>query len=191
MVDKTENMKFITDVTTLIPGRQYWLVDKKTNALCISECMSDNHHLYFEGRIWAETDNNQAMDRWKIYGPVPVTEPPDFAAIEKADEQGIPAELQSMPISQEPKYGIRDNRLFNRISGEFIPTDEPIFILRGRDRTAILAMLYYATMCAQTGYTTHVLAVNNRVSDFEKFASEHPERMKFPDTILWPNFADQ
>lgn len=70
-------MKHITDPTELINDRMYWLVDKANGDARASKCQRDfcednSHpdHLFFEGRIWATPENNQAMERWDIYGPI-------------------------------------------------------------------------------------------------------------------------
>jgi hypothetical protein len=86
---------------------------------------------------------------------------------------------EGMPISQEPKYGIRENRLYNRASGEFIPFDEPVFIFRARDKLAAGIIRRYAGICNEI---THFKAVVARASSFHQFNDDHPERMKEPDT---------
>jgi hypothetical protein len=223
MTDKVENMKLVTDVTTLIAGRQYWLFNKIDRITKLSECMSQMQHLYFEDRIWAMPDNNQAMEHWKIYGPI---SPPDFEAIEKAGSHGLAAgvtidelanfirtvdgkhdmsagvlaehiynwligkeefatpDSQCMPSTQEPKYGIRDNRLFNRDTGEFIPTNEPLFLLRARDRLALLSLIHYSSLCVRHAGEQQALSVGERIKDFDEFARKHPRGMKYPDTSM-------
>lgn len=84
-----------------------------------------------------------------------------------------------MPIEQEPKYGIRGNRLFNRASGEVIPSDEPVFIFRARDVNAKAHIAAYGQACLSE---EHRAAVASRVLDFTRFAKSHPQRMKQPDT---------
>lgn len=93
-----------------------------------------------------------------------------------------------MPVAQEPKYGIRDNRLYNRASGEFIPTDEPIFIFRARDIHAVNVLAGYAR---DVGPSDHAKTVWSRVDDFKKFYNEQPDRIKEPDTASpnRPNYA--
>lgn len=102
-----------------------------------------------------------------------------------------------MKASQEPKYeasyhwtsDTNDNgqtmaRLYNRKSGEAIPDDEPVFILRARDYHAYNAIKNYASLIsAAQGYQSdHHLAVLDRAKDFRDFAENHPKRMKEPDT---------
>jgi hypothetical protein len=88
-------------------------------------------------------------------------------------------ENEGMPTSQEPKYGIRNNMLYNRASGEFIPFDEPVFLFRARDLEAIAALTYY---CNRVGAGEHSDAVMARISHFREFQQWNPQRMKHPDT---------
>ncbi len=78
-----EVMKYITDPDQLIPGREYWLVHKQYGLVKISECKIEANLMFFENRIWAFGDNNQAMERWDIFGPLPIRQPPDFKALKK------------------------------------------------------------------------------------------------------------
>jgi hypothetical protein len=94
----------------------------------------------------------------------------------------------AMPATQEPKYGIKQNRLYNRASGEFIPADEPVFIFRARDKLAAAALEYYMHRC---GDPAHQEAVFMRMADFDKFASNNPSRMKWPDTLAATPVTDQ
>lgn len=84
-----------------------------------------------------------------------------------------------MKIEQEPKYKAVAGVIYNRASGEPIPDDEPVFIFRARDRNAIAALLRYMDICYDD---EHRLAVAKRVVDFQRFAADHPHRMKQPDT---------
>lgn len=92
-----------------------------------------------------------------------------------------------MNINQEPKYEIIDGKLFNRQSGEQIPDDEPIFILRARDMLALGCLVKYWTSILNN---EHAEAVHFRIAQFKRFAEQHPGRMKSPDTKLtkdWKN----
>ena len=81
--------------------------------------------------------------------------------------------------SQEPKYGIRDGRIVNRLSGTSIPDDEPIFIFRAKDRLAVRILTAYFSAIEDP---EHARTVADRLEDCKRFAREHPERMKDPDT---------
>jgi len=94
-----------------------------------------------------------------------------------------PAVVDGMPASQEPKYGIRDNRLYNRSSGEFIPEDEPVFIFRARDVHAFSILAHYGNEVCNPAHAAAILA---RVNDFKRFWNNNPDRMKEPDTDVSP-----
>jgi len=94
-----------------------------------------------------------------------------------------PAVAEGMPASQEPKYGIRDNRLYNRASGEFIPEDEPVFIFRARDVHAFGILAHYGNEVCNPAHASAILA---RVNDFKRFWNNNPDRMKEPDTDASP-----
>jgi len=93
--------------------------------------------------------------------------------------------VEGMTESQEPKYGIRDGRLFNRASGEFIPADEPVFIFRARDHHAMHVLAAYEYMGLGE---KHAQAVAGRIRDFQRFAQTNPARMKEPDTHATPPY---
>lgn len=86
-----------------------------------------------------------------------------------------------MNTTQEPKYKIVDGKLFNRQSDEQIPDDEPVFILRARDRHALALLHYYHSRVLDN---VHARAVHLRIGHFQAFVAAHPERMKEPDTQL-------
>jgi hypothetical protein len=71
--------------------------------------------------------------------------------------------------------------IVNTVTGEPIPDDEPLMIFRARDRHALPMLRYYAELCARDICTEfHMLGIFNRLEAFEKFAKDHPERMKQP-----------
>lgn len=97
-----------------------------------------------------------------------------------------------MTRNQEPKYQAvvdpkdGDTRLVNRASREQIPDDEPVFIFRARDVHAQATLEHYLKLCNAGDSTEvdppHLEIIQKRIQDFEKFATENPERMKWPDT---------
>lgn len=91
-----------------------------------------------------------------------------------------------MSPEQEPKYSAfcqccetHHSRIVNRATGEPIPDDEPVFILRARDRHAARALQAYADLCHDA---EHVMIVQRRIRDFLDFDAMHPDRMKEPDS---------
>ncbi len=217
-------MKHITDPAELELGREYWLVAKEGSDPSwepkISKLLDDCGRKFFEFRMWAEPDNNQAMDHWDIFGPIPKQEMPDFEALRKAGSDELSSDITvddlanhirvvdgkhdmsagilaehivdwlsgkgvtikfGMPESQEPKYGIRDNRIYVRASGEFIPFEEPIFLFRAKDDLAVNALIGYRNLCMND---EHVKIVDKRISAFLDFADKYPNRMKVADTAI-------
>lgn len=83
-----------------------------------------------------------------------------------------------MHQNQEPKYVARNGHIVNRKTGEVIPDDEPLFILRGKDIRALDTLRSYLSMIENPAHRT---VVEGRMVDFDAFARAHPERMKEPD----------
>lgn len=87
-----------------------------------------------------------------------------------------------MKQSQEPKYDVDLNgQIINRATGKTIPSDEPVMIFRAQDRRAVTALKAYYVSC---NLPDHRAVVASRIADFERFAKDHPERMKEPDSNL-------
>ena len=63
------------------------------------------------------------------------------AAVDQIRDTGF--EEGRMLQSQERKYGIRDDSIVNRRTGEPIPDDEPVLVLRAKDRLVIRALTPY------------------------------------------------
>ena len=116
-----------------------------------------------------------------------ISRDPDASALESAltsligelaaarDDSGY----VSMPAKQEPKYGIRGGRLYNRMSGDKIPDNEPVFVFRAKDRKAVAALHFYAGICDNV---EHINAVQSRIAEFQEFARRQPRMMKHPDS---------
>lgn len=83
-----------------------------------------------------------------------------------------------LPVTQERKYNTTpDGRLVNRSTGVRIPDDEPVFILRAKDRNAIATLWDYLRHCRNAD---HCAVIKSRIQDFHAFAKANPERMKEP-----------
>lgn len=85
----------------------------------------------------------------------------------------------AIPEKQEPKYSSDQGGIFNRQSGEYIPHDEPVFILRARDKHAVQTLQFYSDMAKDEH---HRSVVDTRIEQFAAFKHGQPERMKEPDT---------
>jgi hypothetical protein len=95
-----------------------------------------------------------------------------------------------MDTQQEPKYKAEGSRIVNRLTGETIPDDEPVFIFRARDLLALPALRKYHEDLLKEDRVSHehVRAVNTRIVHFLEFRQQHPERMKYPDTNVSSKF---
>jgi hypothetical protein len=78
------------------------------------------------------------------------------------------------------KFGIRDEQIINLVSGEAVPEDEPLFLLRARDRHAYDTLMHYLHLCEGDCNDLHLEGIKQRIRKFTDFASAHPERMKQP-----------
>lgn len=66
-------------------------------------------------------------------------------------------------------------------NGERVLLDEPVFILRGRDRLAVVALNSYVNEMGECGCDwERINAVGKVIQEFYKFAMLNPDRMKFP-----------
>lgn len=74
----------------------------------------------------------------------------------------------------DPKYTIRDGRLWH-IEGDYpIPDDEPVMVLRGKDPVAL-----YAIACYANSHTceAHIRSSHERLDAFKAFQSANPDRV--------------
>ena len=78
----------------------------------------------------------------------------------------------------ELKYEAVDGRLVNRVTGQAIPEDEPVFIFRAKDKMAAGAMAVYRGVLP---FGEHRSNVDKVIEAFREFAENKPERMKNPD----------
>ncbi len=80
------------------------------------------------------------------------------------------------------KYGTTSSRhIVNLVSGQEIPEDEPLFLLRARDNNALSMLYAYLEICTHAGCNDlHAAGIRQVISEFERFQSDHPERMKEP-----------
>jgi len=67
---KEENLE-VTENAQLEAGKHYHCFCKHTFQHQIHECKSDEDGgLFLGSRIWATDNNNQALEKWVIYGPI-------------------------------------------------------------------------------------------------------------------------
>ena len=69
-------------------------------------------------------------------------------------------------------FHLEGERLVKTSNGQFVPDDEPIFILRGRDAIAVEALEYYTSLCHVAGVPEDRLtALDNVVDRFRAYTN--------------------
>ena len=82
------------------------------------------------------------------------------------------------------KYEFRNGQLWHRQGNYPVPDDEPLMVLRAKDPDAIYAIRAYIQRCSDVAKTgddealAHYEGAKLTEAEFEKFAREHPERIK-------------
>jgi hypothetical protein len=117
--------------------------------------MSDNKY----GRIFTEDDVREMINSAV------------FVGIEVAEE------------SDDPQH-FNGDAVFDAVSTGFttrFPEDEPVFVLRARDKRALAALRYYRDHQSQNAPTNHLDGIEKAYKDFDDFATNHRELMKEPD----------
>lgn len=90
-LSQVPGMKHITDNSQLKVGREYWCRIRGQAFATPFVCHVRDGMRYLADHIWAEDSNNQALQRWEIFGPIPPRQSADFDAVLKAE------------IKEEPK----------------------------------------------------------------------------------------
>jgi hypothetical protein len=84
-------------------------------------------------------------------------------------------------VKIDGKFSCDGKRIYNTVSGETFPEDEPRFLLRARDRNALETLRDYRLACENDGCNDlHLAAIDKNIKAFEQFFLDHPERMKEP-----------
>lgn len=89
--------------------------------------------------------------------------------------------------TQDPEYGIKDNRIVEGANGVAIPSHEPIFILRARDRRSLPAIYEYLKQSKNPEYLqfesgrVSLAYVEYSVDLFEKYAINNQSPDKVPN----------
>ena len=74
----------------------------------------------------------------------------------------------------------RPNTLIDDVL-DIVPDDEPLFLLRARDRDALNALSAYRNSCRESGCSEEQnTGIAERIGEFIRFRETHPERMKEP-----------
>jgi len=86
---------------------------------------------------------------------------------------------------QSKKYLVFGGSIVNRNTGNAIPPDEPVFILRAQDKHAIDTLVHYAGLIEQG--TAHHESLQAVIDAFDRYAATKGVNMKEPDTITAPD----
>lgn len=71
--------------------------------------------------------------------------------------------------------------LVKRTNGEKIPIEEPVFVIRGRDKLALRTLAYYLLLAEKEGCNIYLReAVRIVEGRFMDFATNYEKRMKMP-----------
>jgi len=73
----------------------------------------------------------------------------------------------------DPKYDIRKGKLWHREGKYFVPDEEPVMILRGKDPVALKMIETYISCCDDVH---HVKSATERLLSFSKYQATYPER---------------
>lgn len=74
-----------------------------------------------------------------------------------------------------------DGEIYKKSNNEFIPDDEPLFLLRGRDILALdLLKEYYRISEEWKCNRYHLINLAVTIDKFVRFKIKNPERMKMP-----------
>lgn len=81
----------------------------------------------------------------------------------------------------DSKFSVDNDRILKHSNGEPIPDDEPVFILRARDRLALPLLRIYEQLSMIDGCNSyHFNSLKMSIERFESFRRLHPEKMKQP-----------
>lgn len=97
-----------------------------------------------------------------------------------------PVGYRYVVIRNDPKYSIclDTGEICKTDTGNPIPSDEPIFILRAKDVHALYAIEAYVRKVTEKGSAVTRLTQDSAMAvfmNFLEFKEKHPSRMKTPD----------
>lgn len=78
------------------------------------------------------------------------------------------------------KFVIKGGQIVKASSGEIVPDDEPLMLMRARDRLVLPTLQHYRNLCVVDGCNEYQLAlVDELIARFAEYSSD-PSRMKQP-----------
>ncbi len=100
-----------------------------------------------------------------------------FEVVRQPDPAAAPAKTRRI----DGKFHVEGSQIVKTSNGEVVPEDEPLFILRARDRLALPILKIYEQLSIVDGCNDyHFRALDESVKLFEQFRILNPERMKQP-----------
>ena len=82
-------------------------------------------------------------------------------------------------------FHIENERLVKTSNNQPIPDDEPVFIIRGRDKLALGIIGYYMGLSETLGSPEQRIEQLNQVLvKFQKYTDTHSDKMKVPGSTL-------
>jgi len=102
-------------------------------------------------------------------------------AVEKAPVKKAAVKKAKVAVikTQDPKYVIIDGKICNEKTKKAIPANEPVFMIRGKDKNATKTIAFYASLCINP---EHRLSVLERCGEFSHFAGNNASRMRDADS---------
>ena len=77
----------------------------------------------------------------------------------------------------DPKYHIENETIVKTTNGAPIPENEPLFLLRARDRLALPLLKIYRELCEMDGCTQYQIDMcSKRIHDFRVFRDTPPRK---------------
>lgn len=75
----------------------------------------------------------------------------------------------------DPKYEIRDGKLWHRLGGYAVPEEEPVMLLRGKDPVALAMIRIYLQSGVDEG---HAQSATERLEAFAAYQAKYPARTR-------------
>lgn len=73
------------------------------------------------------------------------------------------------------RFSVDGDELIKTSNGQMVPHDEPLFVLRGRDKLAIDALYAYRELAIKDGCNAEfLLELRATMDEFEAYCDSHP-----------------
>lgn len=90
------------------------------------------------------------------------------------------------------KFHVAGGEIVKSTSGEIVPHDEPLWLLRARDYLALPTLEHYIRLNELDGCTDWQLdGIRGAADEFLRFVTDHPERVKQPGITRGAAFAGE